>query len=159
MCMWCVCVCVAWFLHVSNHGAPAGKHLKDDCDLGAYLSTLAHLHAGRKHVTVSSMGSKTAGQVLPASANSKMCCQYRMVWAENTLHSCRRSVVTRQALRQDTLEVLIMVQHLCLSSAALSVHRDPASLATGHTPHHALHRGREYRHSQDSNQGHSIGPQ
>ena len=143
--MWCGCGCVAWFLYVSNHGAPAGKHLKDDCDLGAYLSTLAHLHAGRKHVTVSSVGPKTAGQVFPVSTNSKMCCQYRMVWAENTLHSCCRSVVTRQALGQDTLEGLIMVRHLCLSSAALSVCRDPASLATDHTPHHALHSGRELK--------------
>lgn len=130
-------------LHVSNHGAPAGKHLKDDCDSGAYLSTLAHFHVGRKHVTDSSSGPKTAGQVLSVSASSKMCCRYRMVWAENTSHSCRRSVVTGQAVRQDALEELIIVRYLCLSSAAPSVCRDPASLAAGHTPHHALHRGRE----------------
>lgn len=42
------------------------------------LGTLTHLCAGRKHVAGLSVGPKTSGQVLSASANSKMCCQYDM---------------------------------------------------------------------------------
>lgn len=127
------------------HAVPAGGHPKAGCDSGAYLSTLAHLHSGRKHVAVLSVRPKRASQVLSVSANIEMCCQYKNgLWAENALHSCCRNVVMGRALSQDTLEVLIMVWYLCLSNAALFVYRDPASLAVGHTPHHMLHRGRKF---------------
>lgn len=117
-----------------------------DCDSGASLRTLTHLRAGRKHAAVLSVWPKTAGQALTASANSKMGCQYKMVFGprEKAFYSWCRHVKMAQALGQDTLEVLIMVWHLCFSGAAP---RKQGSCQLGNRPHPTpqFRQGREFK--------------